>query len=68
MPDITVQKDGDFFLVKSTSEAGRDWLEDNMSCETPMQGPVDDMALVVEQHDIWRIMSEAQQDGLKVIS
>jgi hypothetical protein len=30
MNDLTVQRDGDIFLLRSTSEAGAKWIDDNL--------------------------------------
>ena len=30
MSDLTVQRDGDIFLLRSTSEAGAKWIDENL--------------------------------------
>ena len=64
MADLSVQNHGTIFLLVPETEAGKQWLADNVASE-PWQwfGP----GLAVEPRQAWDLVSGAQADGLEVI-
>jgi hypothetical protein len=61
--DLYVQNEGSIFLLRPLSDAGRDWIADNVCAESwQMFGD----AIAVEHRFIGDIVSGAQHDGLVV--
>jgi hypothetical protein len=60
--DLFVQNEGSIFLLRPVSEAGEQWIYDNIPDDAQRFGD----AIVVEHRYIRNIVAGAQADGLKV--
>jgi hypothetical protein len=61
-PDFTVDNHGTIFLLRPESDAGREWIRDNIPADAQMWGE----AIVVEHRYIEDIVAGARADGLEV--
>jgi len=62
MCDLYVQNEGSIFLLRPQSDAGQQWIEENIPDDAMSFGG----AIVVEHRYIGAIVDGAQADGLTV--
>lgn len=62
MPDLTIENHGSIFLLRPHTEAGQEWLDENIGDDAQMLGN----AIAVEHRYIEAIAIGAIADGLAV--
>ena len=62
--DITVHREGSLFILRGTSDIGRNWIDEN--CEEGDYNPFGAGARLVEHRYIGVIVAGALNDGLVV--